>query len=174
MLAACSSTRHLPEGSLLLDKVKIHINDTTGTLDETEMMTYVRNRENNRMLWSAKLRLGIYNMSGKDSTKWWNRWIRKMGEPPVIFSDANTLSDAEQLRKAMVNAGFLKADVTIDTSLNAKKRKMRVDYTLNAGEPYVIRSIEYVFPNDTLRRVAMGDSSRLIVRPRDLLDSIEL
>lgn len=174
MLAACSSTRHLPEGSLLLDKVKIHVNDTTGTLDETEMMTYVRNRENNRMLWSAKLRLGIYNMSGKDSTKWWNRWIRKMGEPPVIFSEANTLSDAEQLRKAMVNAGFLKADVTIDTSLNAKKRKMRVDYTLNAGEPYVIRSIEYVFPNDTLRRVAMGDSSRLIVRPGDFLDRSEL
>ena len=111
----CSSTRHLPEGAMLLDDVKIHINDSTHTLDETEMMTYVRHQENNRMLWSAKLRLGIYNMSGKDTTKWWNRWVRKLGEPPVVYDYANTLSDAGQLRKAMVNAGFLKAGVKIDT-----------------------------------------------------------
>lgn len=166
----CSSTRHLPKGAMLLDDVKIHINDSTHTLDETEMMTYVRHQENNRMLWSAKLRLGIYNMSGKDSTKWWNRWVRKLGEPPVVYDYANTLSDAGQLRKAMVNAGFLKAGVKIDTIANTKKRKMKVEYTLNPGDPYVIRNIDYVFPNDTLRNLIMRDSMRRIVRPGDMLN----
>lgn len=170
----CSSTRHLPEGTMLLDDVKIHINDSTHTLDETEMMTYVRHQENNRMLWSAKLRLGVYNMSGKDTTKWWNRWVRKLGEPPVVFDYANTLSDAAQLRKAMVNAGFLKAGVKIDTISNSKKRKMKVEYTLNPGEPYIIRNINYVFPNDTLRNLIMRDSMRMIVRPGDMLNRTDL
>ncbi|MDE6717374.1 MAG: BamA/TamA family outer membrane protein [Muribaculaceae bacterium] len=169
-MAGCASTRHLPEGKYLLDDVKIHLNDSTGTLDETELMTYVRNQENNRMLWSAKLRLGIYNMSGKDTTKWWNRWIRKLGEPPVVYDPANSVSDAEQLRKAMVNAGFLKASVDIDTVENAKKRKMKVIYNLHPGSPYVIRNIDYVFPNDTLRNIVMRDSNRMILKPGNLLD----
>ena len=168
--AGCSSTRLLPEGSLLLDDVALKINDSTKTLDETEMMTFVRHQENNRMLWSAKLRLGIFNLSGRDSTKWWNRWVRKLGEPPVIYSEANTLSDAEQLRKAMVNAGFLKATVDIDTIPNYKKKKMKVAYTLNPGEPYIIRNIDYHFPNDTLRRLVMRDSIRMVVRPGDFLN----
>lgn len=174
LITGCSSTRHLPADKYLLDDVKIKLNDSTGVLDETEMMTYVRNQENNRMLWSAKLRLGVYNMSGKDTTKWWNRWVRKLGEPPVVFDYANTLSDAGQLKKAMVNAGFLKAEVGIDTISNPKKRKMKVVYTLNPGEPYVIRNIDYVFPNDTLRNLVMRDSNRLVVRPGDFLNRASL
>lgn len=173
-MTGCSSTRHLPEGSYLLDDVKIHLNDSTGELNETDLMTYVRHQENNRMLWSAKLRLGIYNMSGRDTTKWWNRWVRKLGEPPVVFDYSNALSDADQLRKAMVNAGFLKAKVIIDTVANAKKRKMKVNYDLFPGQPYVIRNIDYVFPNDTLRELVMRDSLRMVVHPGDLLDRASL
>ena len=173
-MSGCSSTRHLPTGTYLLDDVKIRLNDSTGTLNETEMMTYVRHQENNRMLWSAKLRLGVYNMSGKDTTKWWNRWIRKLGEPPVVFDYANSLSDAEQLRKAMINDGFLKASVSIDTIANHKKRKMKVYYNLHPGVPYVIRNIDYVFPNDTLKTLVMRDSSRMIVGLGDMLNRSDL
>ncbi|MDE6683263.1 MAG: hypothetical protein K2J87_07545, partial [Muribaculaceae bacterium] len=133
LMSGCSSTRHLPEGAYLLDDVKINLNDSTGTLNETDMMTYVRHQENNRMLWSAKLRLGVYNMSGKDSTRWWNHWIRKLGEPPVVYDYNNAISAAEQLRKAMVNSGFLRASVGIDTIANHKKRKMKVCYNLHPG-----------------------------------------
>ncbi|MDE7412312.1 MAG: BamA/TamA family outer membrane protein [Muribaculaceae bacterium] len=168
--AGCSTTRHLEGDSLLLDDVKIRLNDSTGLLDETELMTYVRNQENNRMLWSAKVRLGVYNMSGKDTTKWWNRFIRKLGEPPVVFDYNNSLQDADQLKKAMVNAGFLKANVEIDTISNRKKRKMKVVYDLNPGKPYIIRSVEYQFPNDTLRDLVMRDSNRMLVRAGDVLD----
>ena len=169
-LGACSSTKHVPKGSMLLDDVRIKLNDSTGMLDATQLMTYVRHQENNRMLWSAKLRLGLYNLSGKDTTKFWNRWIRSMGEPPVIFSMTDTESDAMQLKKAMVNSGFLKAEVKIDTIPNQKKRKMKVVYDLNAGDPYRIRSIQYLFPNDSLRNLVMRDSSRLILREGDPLD----
>ncbi len=173
-MTGCSSTKHLPQGTYLLDDVKINLNDSTGKLNETDLMTYVRNQENNRMLWSAKLRLGVYNLSGTDTTKWWNRWIRKLGEPPVVFDYSNSLSDAEQLRKAMVNSGFLKAKVNIDTIANQKKRKMKVKYDLYPGDPYIIRSIDYVFPNDTLRNLVMRDSARMIVRPGDLLNRSDL
>lgn len=166
----CSSTRLLPPGTRLLDDVKVSLNDSTGILDATELMTYVRHRENNRMLWSAKLRLGIYNMSGHDTTKWMNRWVRKLGEPPVIYDSMDILSDAMQLQKAMMNAGFLHAAVSVDTVTDKSGKKVKVIYNLTPGDPYVIRSVDYVFPNDTLRGLVMRDSSRFTVRPGAVLD----
>jgi len=170
ILPGCSSTRHVPEGKYLLDEVKINLNDSTGRLNERQLMPYVRMQPNHKMLWSTKFRLGIYNMSGKDSTKWWNRWIRKLGEAPVIFSPMSTVSDAEQLRKAMMNAGFLNAKVSVDTIKNRRKRKMRVEYNLEAGAPHMIRSVSYQFPSDTLRNIIMEDSLHFTVRPGDPLD----
>lgn len=173
-LAACNSVRHVPAGERLLDDVNIYLNDSSGKLDETQLMTYVRHQENNRLLWTAKLRLGIYNMSGHDTTKWLNRFVRKLGEPPVLYNEAATLSDAQQLHKAMVNAGYLHSSVTVDTVTDKSGRKMKVKYNLDAGRPYTIRSVEYVFPNDTLRELIMRDSMRFKVQPGSLLDRTAL
>lgn len=170
IVGGCSSVRHVPPGSFLLDDVKISLNDSTHTLNEQELSTYVRHKENNRMLWSAKMRLGVYNMSGKDSTKWYNRWLRKLGEPPVIYNPEDVASDALQLQKAMVNSGFLHAAVEVDTIVDSLKRKAKVLYNLEPGKPHTIRSIEYIFPNDTLRQLIMADSARFTVIPGKPLD----
>lgn len=170
LLWGCSSARHVPQGKYLLDNIKLQINDSSGTLDKEEMITYVRQQPNHKMLWSTKFRLGIYNMSGSDTTKWWNRWVRKLGEPPVIFDSTATESDAEQLRKAMVNKGFLDAEVEVDSFPNADKRKINLEYTLNPGRPHVIRSISYKFPNDTLKNLIINDSLHFTVKEGDLLD----
>lgn len=168
--AGCSPTRHVPEGSYLLDEVKIRLNDSTGRLNEQTLMTYVRNQPNHKMLWATKFRLGVYNLSGSDTTRWWNRWIRKLGEAPVIYDSTATRADATQLLKAMENAGYLDASVETDTIPDAGHRKMKVVYNLSAGQPHIVRSIEYRFPNDTLRRLVMADSSYFAIRPGDLLD----
>ncbi|MDE7437107.1 MAG: BamA/TamA family outer membrane protein [Muribaculaceae bacterium] len=170
ILAACSSTRHVPQGKYLLDDVKINLNDSTGRLQVQDLSSYVRMQPNHKMFWSAKFRLGIYNMSGKDSTKWANRWIRKLGEAPVIFNEEASEADASQLLKAMENAGFLDAKVSVDTIANPRKRKMKLVYNLDAGKPHTIRSIAYNFPNDTLRHIIMEDSAHFAVQTGAPLD----
>lgn len=170
ILTACSSTRHVPSGKYLLDDVKISINDSTETLTETAMMSFVRQRPNTRTLHMARMRLGIYNMSGKDSTKWWNKWVRKLGEAPVIYDAEATMSDSMQLHRAMQNAGFLKSKVHIDSLPDRRHKKIKLRYELEAGEPYVIDTIVYSFPNDTLRELVMRDSDRFVIRSGSRLD----
>lgn len=167
---SCSSSRHVPDGSYLLDKVSININDSTHTFNEQEMSAYLRQVPNHKMLWSVKFRLGIYNMSGNDSTKWWNKWARKLGEAPVIFDSTLMEAGSEQLRKAMVNRGFLEATVTTDTLKDDRKKKIQVNYTLNAGEPHIINSIDYNFPDSLFRALVMSDSTSFPIQPGDPLD----
>lgn len=170
LFQGCSSARHVPAGSYLLDKVSLEIEDSTKSVTEQEMMLYVRQQPNHKMLWSTKFRLDIYNMSGKDTTKWWNRWIRKLGEPPVIYDSTLRLSSESQLRKALVNKGYLDAKVTSDTLMDAAKRKAKVTYRLMPGSPHRISSIKYEFPDDTLRNIVMSDSLHFVIREGDPLD----
>lgn len=174
LAGACSTTRHVPEGRYLLDDVDVSVNDSTGTLDSQTMMTYIRQRPNNRVLHISRLRLGVYNMSGSDSTKWWNKWMRRLGEAPVIYDRNATMTDSAQLLKAMRNAGFLTSEVRIDSFPDRRHKKIRLRYQLDAGLPHIIDSVAYDFPDDTLRRIIMRDSARFIVRPGHRLDRREL
>lgn len=170
ILQGCSSVRHVPEGSLLLDDVRITV-DSNVTVDgiEPRMLTpYLRQLPNHKTLWSMKMRLGVYNLSGNDSTKFWNRWVRKLGEPPVIYDPTLTDAGTDQLRKLLVNKGYLDADVVADTMVSGKK--IKIDYRLRPGERHTISSIDYDLPNDTIREMIMKWSDRFPVRVGGALD----
>ncbi len=170
VITGCSSSRHVPEGSYLLDKVVISINDSSKNIETSDLTAYLRQQPNHKMLWSMKVRLGVYNMSGKDTTKWWNKMLRKLGEPPVIYDSILKNASIEQLRKAVVNKGFLKATVFADTIKKEKNRKMTVNYRIDANRPYTISKIDYSFPDSTFQQLVLGDSSVFPVKVGDLLD----
>ena len=170
LLQSCSSTKFVPDGSLLLDDVKVEVNDSSETLTNRELLTYVHQRPNNRFLNIAKLRLGVYNMSGRDSTRWWNKWVRRLGEPPVIYNAEATASDERQLLRAVNNAGFLDATVVTDSFPDYRRKRTRLRYSIEAGRPHTIRSIAYSFPNDTIREIVMRDSLLFPVGPGGRLD----
>ena len=131
---------------------------------------------NHKMLWSIKFRLGVYNLSGSDSTKWWNKWVRKLGEAPVVYDSTLMQASVEQLHKAMVNKGFLYANVDADTLRHDKKKKIQVKYKVEPGVQYTVDSIIYNFPDSTIRSIVMADSNQFFVRKgmpldRSLLES---
>ena len=84
-LGACSLTRHVPDGQYLLDDVKINILDTSSTIKSKALMSYLRQTENHKVLGGLRLQLAFYNLSGRDSSKWFNRWVRRVGAPPGIY-----------------------------------------------------------------------------------------
>ncbi|MCH5240460.1 MAG: BamA/TamA family outer membrane protein [Muribaculaceae bacterium] len=169
-IVSCSSSRHVPAGNYLLDKVNIEVNDSAKRISASELSAYVRQQPNHKMLWSIKLRLGVYNMSGNDSTKWWNKWVRKLGEAPVIYDSTLMEASLEQLEKAMVNKGFLYAKAEADTLKDDKKRKIRVNYKVNPGIQYIINNVDYEFPDTIFRNLVLTDSSHFVVRAGSPLD----
>lgn len=170
-LSGCVSSRHVPQGSFLLDQVNITVDSTANgpKIDTRTLQAYLRQEPNHKMLWSIKFRLGFYNLSGKDTTKFWNRWVRKLGEPPVVYDSALTAESSEQLRKVLVNRGFLKASVKADTVTDYKKRKIKVHYTLSPGEVYTIDSIAYEIEDDRIDSL-IGRMGRMPVYSGSPLD----
>ena len=61
VLVACSPTRHVPDGSYLLDHVKIETDDKS--VKPSDLKSYLRQEPNHRMFGLFRFTLGLYNLS---------------------------------------------------------------------------------------------------------------
>ena len=165
VLAACSSTRHVPEGSLLLDNVRINITDGGKDVSSAELYNYLRQTPNHRVLGGLKMQLAIYNMSGSDSSKWFNRWVRRVGAPPVIYDHTLTEASVKQLHTALVNKGYMHSSVTADTARRDSKKKIDVTYNVTLNSQHYVERVDYNIPDSTLRELILADSSLFLIKP---------
>ncbi len=168
-MAGCSSTRHVPKGEYMLDGVAIEIEGDKNVTSQ-ELINYLRQTPNHEVLGFWKLQLGTYNLSGDDTTKWYNRWVRRMGQPPVIYQQSLTDASARQLDLALTNRGYLDAKVEVDTVMIPDKKKINVTYRVSTGNPHVISSITYDIPDTAVARIVMSDSLLFTLKPGDNFD----
>lgn len=149
LFTACNTSKFIPENQYLLDKVVIK--SDTRNLDVTMMEPYIRQKANSKWFSFFKIPLATYSMAGKDSTKWINRTLQKMGEEPVLYDTVQARLSCEDLTLALQNMGYLNANVDVNTRFHKKKAK--VVYTLHPGEPYHIGDFTYDIQDSTAKRV---------------------
>lgn len=136
---ACNTTRYVPEGEYLLDKV--NIKSDSKEFGTAELRPYIKQVPNYKMFGINKTQLQIYNLSGKDSSKWINKQLRKTGQPPVIFDSTMIERSAKELKKLFVYKGYIDTEVT--TSIVAKKKKVEVSYKIQTKDPHLVRNFEF-------------------------------
>lgn len=173
LFISCSSTKHVPKGKYLVNKVHINVLDNN-TVNEKQLKNFLRQTPNHEIFGGLKFQLAFYNMSGKDSTKWYNKWIRRLGQAPVIYDSTLTTASANQLKLALINKGYLEAEVNVDTVVNSKRNKIVVNYNILTKQPHYINSISYNIPNDSLNKLIMQDSLQFLLHNNDLFDRTKL
>ena len=169
MLCACSTTKHVPQDKLLVNKVSINVKDNK-EYKGSQLINYLKQLPNHTVLGGMKLQLGLYNLSGKDSTKRINKWLRNMGEAPVIYNQSLTEASKKELRTLFINKGFMGVAIDVDTFINTKKRKIDIAYNITTGKPHHIKSISYNIPNDTLRELILADTANSKIKPNTIFD----
>jgi hypothetical protein len=95
ILSACSVQKFIPEGEYLLDEVGI-VSDTK-EVQPSLLYTYIRQNPNAKWFNLSKVPLGIYCLSGQDSTKSFNRFLRKLGDAPVIYDPIVTQKSRQEM-----------------------------------------------------------------------------
>lgn len=151
VLTGCRTTKFVPEGEYLLNKTKVRVEDTKDVSAES-LKTYLRQTPNTEIFGFWKLQLDVYNAAGRDTAKWINRQLRKIGEPPEIFSQELTATSMQQLQRAMENKGYFNAEV--DTAVSISKRKVNLTYKVTAGQPYTLRNYRVRIAQPELKSIA--------------------
>ena len=119
LLASCSATKYVPEGSYLLDEVRIQTDNRE--IKPSSLSMYVRQNPNSKWFSLIKTQLYVENWSGRDSASWINRTLRRMGDAPVIYKEEETERSSEEMTKAMQNMGYMGAVVEPVTHIKKKK-----------------------------------------------------
>ena len=165
--AACNTTRYVPENEFLLDKVSISSDNKTITKEETK--SYIRQLPNAEVLGLFKMQLGLYNISGPDSTKRWNRFWKRVGDEPVIYNPQLTSVTENQIGQLFRNRGYINAEVK--SKVNYPKEKIaEVTYQITSNRPYKIRGYYANINHPELLEIA-SDTARSLIKPGNLFDS---
>ena len=120
LLSACRSTKYVPEGEYLLRDVDIESLD--GEVYTGQFESLLRQKP------ASRLGLRFYSLSGRDSTKWMNKLLRKIGSAPVLYAEEQTLKTETQMRRELNNLGYLNAQVGHCLTKKGKNRHKSVRY----------------------------------------------
>jgi len=170
LFASCSTSKFIPEGHYLLDEVSI-VSDTK-EVQSSSFSSYIRQNPNAKWFSLVKVPLHIYCLSGKDSTNSFNRFLRKLGDAPVIYDSSIAEKSQKEMEKAVRNMGYMRARVYLDTEV--KKKKMKVNYRIQAGRPYTIQHIAYDIDDMIISDFIEKDSASSLLRAGMPFDVVAL
>lgn len=150
---SCSSTRLIPKGDALYTGASIKIKDSTlshrqkkNIAEQTRELP--RPKPNSRFL-GIPVKLFFYNLAGDTSHhNFITRFLRKIGQPPVLLSTVNIDYNAKVLQNYLENVGYFKAEAYGD--IIVKRKKGHAYYTLTPGQAYTIREVNFVTDSSSL------------------------
>lgn len=157
LLAACSTTKHLPEGEVLytgIDELKVVNEDKTDAgivaLEEVEAaLAYAPNNAifgSSSMRWPLPLGLWVYNGFEKyQDKKGLGRWIfDHMGTNPVLMSTVNGETRAKVATNLLHDYGYFNGTVSYQEVPQKDPKKAKVSYIIDMARPYFLDSIAYL------------------------------
>ncbi len=151
-LAACSSTKHVPEGDALFVGYKVEVKGKKDSSKreaelETELAATVRPKPMGSIL-GLRPKLWFYNTFYTKKEKGIKHFLMtKLGSAPVLLSDVDTGSVSQVMHNRLHNRGYFHNSVS--SVINSKRKKATITWTANVGEPYRIRKVAYTL-NDSL------------------------
>lgn len=164
LLSSCQLTKYVPEGQYLLAKSKIEVDNRE--IDRKELKIYMKQRPNARILGFWKFHLWLYNLSSPKKDK---GWLKRIGEPPVIYNEYQTRATFDEFKRYMHNKGYYRASVTDTVIFN--KKKAYVHYRIIADQPYLVDSFRTVILDNSIKKNLPYDSIKNLVPKKSHFDS---
>ncbi len=165
LFGSCNSTRFVPEGKYLLNKISIKVDDKN--LKKDELKTHIRQKENLRILGILKFHLWVYNLS---SEKKENSWLKRMGESPVFYDEVQNQRSKDQLIIFLKNKGYYNALVKDSLEIDNRKRKLNLTFNICVGQPYRIRNYSYSIKDKSMNGIIMKDTVNQLLKRKDIFD----
>lgn len=172
LAGACSTTRLLDDGSYRLASNRIRVTNDRRFATK-EIQNYIKQKPNSYLLLGWNPFLNLYNWSGRDASKGINRFIRKIGTPPVVYAPSLVESSIDNIERHLEYLGYYGSVVESDVAV--KGRKVDVTYTVTLGKRFRIGKMTFDVPGGEFREDFRADSANISVKPGDYLseDALE-
>ena len=170
--SACSVTRHIPEGSYFLQKVRIEADRSTPRKERipaSELEKYIRQTPNKRFL-GTNFYVWLYEQADPAKENRWNEWKRKIGQAPELLDVGLVKKSTENLKVYMDSKGFFHSQASFRIDTTSRHKRATVIYSTHQGTPYRIDSVSYLFHDKFLEQIVLPDTVHTLLRPGAIYD----
>lgn len=191
IVVGCSSTRRLKEGEYLLAKNVII--EKTGKIDKEELIPFIKQKPNRKLLDVYPFHLGVHNIFNEEKVKMkkevrdrkiqqqniergargkklksldrltFKEWVLDIGEAPVKIDTFLVNKSSKQLSLYLAGKGYF--NNTVSDSVKYKKKKAVVYYKINVGLPYTINKVSYSIPDERIQQYVNWDTASSLIKP---------
>ena len=159
---SCSMTRHLPDGEYSLAANRVLVRDNI--VPPSEMEGYITQKAVGA--WDPQI--GIYNLSNENSQSLLNRFLRKLGKPPVAYNPAAVDATVQSMLNHLEYIGYYGSSV--ESMVQVRKRNVYVTYLVDPGKRFRIGSIEFDLPDaGEFKEDFLSDVENISIKEGDFL-----
>lgn len=156
LLCSCSATKFVPNGEHLLAKVELKADQKA--FNAAPLMPYVQQKPNSKWFSLFKIPLGIYALSGRDTSRWVNRMLQNIGERPVIYNAQQAQNSCTDLQTTLQGMGYMSGWAELKTK--TKGKRLKAVYVIHPGERYHIGSVDYDIQDSSIARILRTDNTK--------------
>lgn len=164
LLASCSGTKHLPKGEKLYTGADIKL-ESTEKIDNGFIKAIAEEAfrpEPNASYLGMRPQLLIYQSATENPRSKLQKWLRKMGDAPVLISAVKPAATAAIIDAKLFNIGIFKSYT--DFKIVEKKHTASVIYTSHIHKPYLVKDITYSISNDSLSSLIVREKKYSILK----------
>ena len=165
IITACTGTRNLPKGQKLYTGAEIKF-ETTGKVNSKMIkavaLAGVRPTPN-KVILGMHPKLWLFNFAGSEPKSKIGKWIKKIGEAPVLMRNVKPGATAKIIDARLFNIGIFKSYT--ESRIVEKKRTFKVVYTSHVHPPYVIKELVYHIVDDSISRLVLSSKDKSLIRP---------
>ncbi len=155
LFASCNPARRLPEGSYLLNRNNIEIEDAE--VKRSELNSFLRQQPNRRIFGFYRFHLNVYQFADRGRENRLKRWMKNtIGEPPVIYDRTLSHQTMRQFEMYLHSKGYFHADIAFEENL--RRRRANITYSIQGNEPYTIRELTYNIPDSHVKSFVLADT----------------
>ncbi len=148
IFSSCGISKYVPEGSLYLKKNKVKIENKEISSGEVNSLIV---QDPNKEFFGMKIKMRIFCLSKPNSNNWWNKFLRKTGEPPAIYDPALADNSLKKMDLYLKSKGCFTSEENF--SLETKKNRTTVVYHVNPSKRYKINKVEFFAEDSAIQSI---------------------
>ncbi|UYZ62345.1 translocation and assembly module lipoprotein TamL [Hymenobacter weizhouensis] len=168
LLASCSGTKYIPEGSKLYTGSAVKLKSEAPIPNEaalqTELESVIRPKPNTSIL-GLRPKLYFWHL-GQGKTKGLGKWLAdRYGEKPVLLSEVDTQRVKGLLINRLYNNGYFAP--VVHSRIQTKGQTASVDYNASLNKPYLIKEIHFPQGDSLLPRAVRATQAGSLLKVGD-------
>jgi len=173
IMSSCSLEKFIPDSSVVVDKVGVHINNQEEYPDlaANNIIPYLQPQVGNKFFFT-RIAYWVHYRYKKNPSKI-NKIIDKnLGSQPVYFIRGDAERNIRKIKKYLNDLGYFHSKVSYETVKNGKV--VHVFYQVSPAVPYRYDSINFHFPDSVIDRFVTKDLKNSLIHKGDIYNAYTL